>query len=627
LSDETNPQTNFDPSDPTTHNPQPTTKPASPVPEAAALDIPAEISEHEIVIRFSTRRYRIRGLAKNHSYEVLKINLLAARGDAFHVDSLDLYSARQRQAFIKQAALELAVKPDLVKKDLGRVLLKLEQLQHEQIQRTLAPKDDRVSLNEAQKAAALELLRSPNLTERITGDLERCGLVGEETNKLVAYLAAVSRKLAKPLAVMVQSSSAAGKSALMDAVLAMVPEEERVQYSAMTGQSLFYMGEQDLAHKVLAIAEEEGASRASYALKLLQSEGQLTIASTGKDPTTGRLMTHEYRVEGPAAILLTTTAIDLDEELLNRCIVLAVDESREQTRAIHHQQRQSRTLAGLDASQARSEILELHQNAQRLLRPLAVVNPFADRLGFVDVTTRTRRDHLKYLGLIEVIALLHQYQRPVRRGSFGSRQLDYIEVEAGDIELAGKLASVVLGRTLDELPPQTRRLLEAVHAMVLQRCEHEGIDQAELRFTRRETLDATGMSYSQIRKHLDRLVAYEYVLIHRGCRGQSMVYELLWQGEGSGGEVFLMGLIDPTTTTSLTPSQSEFDPSLIPHCPPFDPLLTPAEFSSKSNGSSVSGELLGESSGNRIAGTSESPRRTVSDTLSDNRQPTTHNPS
>ena len=89
-----------------------------------------------------------------------------------------------------------------------------------------------------------------------------------------------------------------------------MPEEERVSYSAMTGQSLFYMGEEDLQHKILAIAEEEGAERASYALKLLQSEGELTIASTGKDPVTGKLVTHTYRVDGPVMIFLTTTAID-----------------------------------------------------------------------------------------------------------------------------------------------------------------------------------------------------------------------------------------------------------------------------------------------------------------------------
>src|SRR3989442_2072011 len=127
----------------------------------------------------------------------------------------------------------------------------------------------------------------------------------------------------------------------------------------MTGQSLFYMGETDLKHKVLAIVEEEGASRASYALKLLQSEGVLTIASTGKDAATGKLVTHEYRVEGPVMIFLTTTAIHLDEELLNRCLVLTVNEDRQQIQAIHRQQRDQQTLEGLLDQQEREEILQV----------------------------------------------------------------------------------------------------------------------------------------------------------------------------------------------------------------------------------------------------------------------------
>jgi hypothetical protein len=89
-------------------------------------------------------------------------------------------------------------------------------------------------------------------------------------------------------------------------------------------------------------SRRKGASRASYALKLLQSEGELTIASDGEGPKTGKLVTREYRVEGPVMLFLTTTAIELDEELLNRCLVLTVDEEREQTRAIHRLQRQRR---------------------------------------------------------------------------------------------------------------------------------------------------------------------------------------------------------------------------------------------------------------------------------------------
>ncbi len=179
---------------------------------------------------------------------------------------------------------------------------------------------------------------------------------------ITGYLAATSRKLDRPLAVLIQSSSAAGKSSLMDAVLGLIPEEERVQYSAMTGQSLYYLGETLLQHKILAIAEEEGVRQAAYALKLLQSDGELKIASTGKDESSSDLVMREYKVQGP--VMLTTTASDVDEELLNRCLVLTVNESREQTQAIHALQRHNQTLAGLLAVNEKQYLMKLHQNAQ-----------------------------------------------------------------------------------------------------------------------------------------------------------------------------------------------------------------------------------------------------------------------
>ena len=458
--------------------------PASPLPASAASfnpahDMPVEVGDKDITLTFGegdasstpVRRYRVRGLAKNLSYELLKVNVLTACGEAFHVDTFDLYAAKQRQHYITQAALELRLREDVLKTDLGRVLLKLEALQDEAIQAALKPKAPvAVVMKNDQRDAALELLKSPDLMERILVDFAACGIVGESTNKLVGYLAAVSRLLDHPLAVVIQSSSAAGKSSLMDAILAMMPEEEKSKYSAMTGQSLFYMGETNLQHKILAIVEEEGASKASYALKLLQSEGELTIASTGKDPQTGNLVTQQYKVTGPVMIFLTTTAIEIDEELLNRCLVLSVDEDREQTRAIHRLQREKRTLAGLAAKQERAHLLTLHQNAQRLLRPLAVVNPYADQLTFLDDRTRTRRDHEKYLTLIDSIALLHQHQRAIKTmtvsDSAGRDAIEYIEVTAADIARANALAHEVLGSSLDELPPQTRRLLTALHELV-----------------------------------------------------------------------------------------------------------------------------------------------------------------
>ncbi len=502
--------------------------PASPMPTAAhepGVEVREREQGREVTLTLGedkdARRYRVRGLAKNLAVDVLKVNLMVSTGEAFHVDTLDLYSAKARTHYIAQAAQEAGIDERILKADLGRVLLALEQLQDEHIAHTLAP-EPQPQMAELEREAALALLKAPNLIERILTDFAACGLVGEETNKLVGYLAAVSRKLDKPLGVVIQSSSAAGKTSLMDAVLAFVPDEEKVKYSAMTGQSLFYMGETNLKHKALAIVEEEGASRASYALKLLQSEGELTIASTGKDPASGNLITQQYRVEGPVALLFTTTARDLDEELMNRCLVLAVDEGREQTRAIHERQRARRTLEGLLASRDKVALIALHQNAQRLLRPLDVLNPYARLLTFPDQTTRLRRDHEKYLTLIDTIAFVHQHQRPIKTAQRGEQRIEYIEATLADIELANRIAHDVLGRSLDELPPQTRRLLTLIDGHVGAECRRTGVRRIDLRFTRRALREAIDWGDTQLKVHLARLVELEYLVAHRA---KSAVFE------------------------------------------------------------------------------------------------------
>ncbi len=513
---------------------------ASPLPPAPK-DADAEVKNDEVVMTLGDRRYRVRGWTKNLSFDQMRVNVLASTAKGMFVDTFDLYAAKHRRAFTLQAAVELGVQENTIKKDLGRVLLKLEELQDQHIQATLKPKETVIGMTDEERAEALRLLKTPDLLDRIGADFD---VVGETTNKLVGYLAAVSRKLDTPLAVIIQSSSAAGKTALMEAVLAFVPPEEQVKFSAMTGQSLYYMGESNLKHKILAIVEEEGAQRASYALKLLQSEGELRIASTGKDMSSGRLVTQEYRVEGPMMLFLTTTAIKVDEELLNRCMVLTVDEDREQTRAIHQRQRQRQTLQGLLAAKDRQRTLAVHRNAQRLLRPLLVANPYAEMLTFLDDKTRTRRDHMKYLTLIRAITLLHQYQRPSRTVEHQGREVEYIEVTLEDIEAANRLANEVLGRSVDDLPPQTRRLLGLIDGMVTAGCQRRSVERPDYRFSRKDVRRHTGWGHTQLKVHLKRLEELEYLLVHRGGRGQSFVYELLYDAPAEDGQKFLARLID-----------------------------------------------------------------------------------
>jgi DNA primase len=526
--------------------PQPAPLPAAVAP-AAATPVACEVTPAgELLLRSGPRVWRVRGWQKNTLSEVMKVNVqvLDESTGAFHVDSFDMYHAKQRQAYVSTAASELACEVTVIKRECGRVLLALEQKQDEQRQAAdTAQESVAVTVSGDDEQAALELLKSPDLAERIVADLAACGVVGESSNLLTGYLAATSRKLDRPLAVLIQSSSAAGKSSLMDAVLGLIPEEERVQYSAMTGQSLYYLGETSLQHKILAIAEEEGVRQAAYALKLLQSDGELKIASTGKDEQSGELVTREYNVQGPVMLMLTTTASDVDEELLNRCLVLTVNESREQTQAIHAQQRRAQTLEGLLASSEKQYLTRLHQNAQRLLRPLKVVNPFAEQLTFLSDKTRTRRDHMKYLTLIQAVALLHQYQREVKKTTHRGQTIEYIEVQKSDIRLANQLAHEVLGRTLDEMPPQSRKLLLLVRDMVQALAQQQGCLASEVRFTRRDIRAYTRWSDNQLKVHCLRLTELEYLLTHGGSRGHLLRYELLWDG-GSGEESHLCGLLN-----------------------------------------------------------------------------------
>jgi DNA primase len=480
---------------------------------------------------FGQRLYRIGGLEKNSSLEVLKITLRITCEGLMHVDSLDLYRDGERRKFIDRASEETNLEKDLLKRDLGKLLLLLEQAQE---QRLNSPRETSTAqpLTPEEEAEALELLRSPDLLKRITTAYDEAGIVGEETNLLAAYLACASRKLNKPLAVIIQSTSAAGKSTLMDAVLGFFPDEEQVKYSAMTGQSLYYLGEGNLKHKILAIVEEEGAEKASYALKLLQSEGELTIASTGKDPHSGRMETQEYHVEGPVAIVFTTTSIDIDEELMNRCLVLTVDESRDQTERIHQLQREARTIEGILQNERRKDIQRTMQNAQRLIQPMRIANPFARHLTFTHTVN--------------------------------GREVTMLPVTLEDIEAANRIAPEVLGRSLDELPPQTRRLLESIKSLVRAKMKTDKVEQRLALFSRRELREFTGWSGTQIRRHLEHLIELEHVTTRGGRNGLIIKYELLTESAESVTG-YHVGLIDASKLRKMTPTPNTL-PKILPPC-------------------------------------------------------------
>jgi hypothetical protein len=482
------------------------------------------------------RRYDVLGFARETTQ--LKATI-KAQGDAakgFELHALDLYSSRSRDGYARTCASLFGVGETIIKADLARIIERIEAVATE-----ASGASEVKAATPEETEAALRFLRNPALLDEVVADVRTLGIAGEETNIQLCYLASTSRKLEDPLSLLIQSRSAAGKSALQQAVLSLTPEEDQIHYTRLTNQALFYQEETRLAHKVLAFEEVEGLGEAAYSLRALQSAKKLTVATTAKDPVTGKMRTDHYEVQGPVAVLLTTTSASLDEETASRFLTLTIDESREMTQTILAAQRHRDTLEGYLAELGRAAIVAKHRTAQRLLEPLVIINPYAEQLEFPAESLRARRDHKKYLTLIKTVAFLRQKQRQVKTAERGDKSFNYVEVTKDDIRVANDLARRVLVHSLDELSAPARKLLVKIEAMVKAHCAEHGVAPSDFAFSRRAIREATGYTVHQVRVHAKELEDLEYLRAKAGSRGKEFIYELGALARGQGGLV----LADP----------------------------------------------------------------------------------
>ena len=495
-------------------------------------------TDYGFIVGYAERQYEIKGIQRGDTQlkATVKVSKDVHGNLPFELTTIDLYSSRSRSWFAKLCADLFEAAEELIKEDLGRILTLVEEYKPRE------KKTAKQELTKAEKQEAFKLLKSKDIFSEILSDLETMGVTGEKTNKLVGYLAAVSRKLDEPLSVLIQSRSAAGKSTLQDAILSLVPEEDYVKYTRITDQALFYKDEDSLVHKILAIEEEMGMGGAAYSIRNIQSSKKITVAATGKDPGTGKMKTEEYTVKGPVAVMITTTAAELEGETASRFLFLTIDESIKMTEAIHRMQREAETLQGLIRKKKQDRIIKKHHNAQRLLKPMAVVNPFTKYLSYPNQSLRTRRDHKKYLGLIRAITFLYQYQRKIKTVDVEGEPVQYIEVTLDDVDRANTLANEVLGQSLDELAKPSRTLLFSIYKMVKEISDKRKTCLDEVYFTRRMIREFTGWSDWQIKAHIKQLEEMEYLHVRIGARGKQYSYALNYQGQGGDESRFYLNL-------------------------------------------------------------------------------------
>jgi DNA primase catalytic core len=477
-------------------------KPETPPSESAS---PSPLSEEpvhedgEIVLKKGGLTYR----AKPYPVMLgrLRTTVKVERGEAFHVDTLDLYASRSRVEFSKRTSRALGVEADAVEPALLALVVEAEKAV-EDPEESQAEAEAPPAMTDAERRKALAFLKRGDLLEQLARDIDTLGYVGEETNKRLLYLVAVSRKLDDPLSAIVLSQSGAGKSGLTEVIEKLCPPEDVVLLTRLTPQSLYYVEADFLDHKLVIVEERYGSMEADYSIRVLQSRKKLIAAAPVKDPQSGNMRTKVFTVEARAAFIEATTASHVNQENATRCFELSMDEGVEQTRRIHERQRLMKTERGLRLREEAEQVARLHWNAQRLLEPAPVVIPFADKLTFPTSWMRTRRDHARFLNLIEVSAFLHQYQRERRRGAICAAAADYA--------VAYELSRDVLAETLADVRRPLRDAFRRIQELSLER---DGT------VSRRQIREALNVPDSTVRRWLAELVELEYLTVAESSRG------------------------------------------------------------------------------------------------------------
>jgi len=481
--------------------------------------------ENGFVFRFPILHYRVIGSFGEQATS-MKVKVKAFTSERVFVDSVDLYKHRDRERFVYNLLDRFDVRDQLqLEEDLNQIVAVIEK--HKEARAT-EKKRAKPPLTDYQQDVGMKLLMNPTMLEEIEGDYAELGYVQERKNKLLLYLVMTSRLTSSPLHAIAISRSGAGKSHLAEITAELCPPEDLQSVSDLSAQALYYFGKDDLRHAFVVIGEKAGSDGADYPLRELISRKSITKAIPMKDPSTGQIKTESITVDGPIALVETTTSANVNPENLNRCFVLSIDESEEQTKAIHEWQRKGYTLEGLSAKRARQKIIEKHVYAQRLLRKVTVVTPYAELLTFPSGTLRSRRDNEKLLRLISAICFLHQYQREVKTVRISkTEEIEYIEATVEDYRIAYELlADGVLENTLDDLPRPARQLFDVIHAYLEKRGRTEDVPKDRIIFERKDIREFCSWSFAQVRNNMRILSDYEYVRVANGVNRTAKQYRL-----------------------------------------------------------------------------------------------------
>ena len=422
--------------------------------------------------------------------------------------SLNLYNQAQREQTISSIAENLEVGTQQTTNTFINLITELESYRIKKIE-ALQPKEKKdFEITAAQRAAAVNELKKPNLLHRTAEMIALTGIVGEASNSMIAYLVYCTRKQNVPLHIMFLGSSGSGKTYLQERISELIPTEDKIEITQITENALYYFKQDELKNKLILIEDLDGAMTVFYPLRELQTKRKITKTVTLKD-SKGNLKTITLAVEGPVSVSGCTTKEKIYEDNANRCILLYTDQSREQDKKINEYQTK---LSGGEINKEREKkYKELFKNIQRVLMPINIINPFAKYMALPEQVFKPRRTMTLLLGFIEAVTFYHQYQREVKKDS---NNQTYIETTIEDIEAAFNLLKDVLFSKSDELTQAARSFLEQLK------------EKGNTSFTAKNIRQELRLNPSNLKRYLIELERYGYIK-GKGNRYRNYEYQIV----------------------------------------------------------------------------------------------------
>jgi DNA primase catalytic core len=412
-------------------------------------------------------------------------------------DTLDLYHRQQTEQLIQTVSESFDLNIKKIETTISELTNELENHRIKKIEALQPKQETKPLMNEAAKQTALAELKKKNLLQRTNQLIGLTGIVGEENNRLIAYMIYTMRKQQVPLHVMFLGSSGSGKTYLQEKISELIPEEDKIEITQITENALYYFKQHELKNKLILIEDLDGALAVFYPLRELQTKRKISKTVTLKD-SKGNLKTITLTVEGPVCVSGCTTKEKIYDDNANRCILLYTDQSKDQDK--HINEYQTKLAAGEVNKEREQQYKELFKNMQRLLKPVNVINPYAKFIQLPEQVFKPRRTMTLLLGFIEAITFYHQYQREIKKDS--NNQF-YIETTIEDIEAAFNLLKDVLFSKSDELAKATRNFFEQLKQLMK--------EQSKESFTAKEIRQQLKINPSNLKRYLIELDRYGFI--------------------------------------------------------------------------------------------------------------------